>query len=366
VTPDDISSIIAFGGNKIGLMWSNQVDQHFYFAVHADGAPPTASAWSASTIPNTLSSDDHINLKADSAGRVYAAVKHSTTSSSDPYLSLLVRSPTGSWNRYTVARVKDGVTRPNVILDEQNHVIHVVYTGPPQSDGSRQILEKTSSMSSISFTANTGATLMRAAAGADFNDVSTAKQNIDGRTGMVVLASDAFANLYWHSDSLAPSSVVDRTPGQPDATPLVGPPPSPPGGQSIHVGGTAEAGDRDHGDARHGGHGAGAAAAASMLSVASPQRGAAVRATLTVRHRGTRVRFLVRARAGHSAHTVVVGEAKWRRVRTGRRRFVIRLNRRAQLALRRLGRIEVTLVVTTVTRGRRPVAATRKIVLRRA
>src|SRR5215210_427558 len=37
VDPDDISSIIAFG-NQIGVMWSNQVDDAFYFATHTDGA----------------------------------------------------------------------------------------------------------------------------------------------------------------------------------------------------------------------------------------------------------------------------------------------------------------------------------------
>jgi hypothetical protein len=371
VTPDDISSIIAFGGNKIGLMWSNQVDGHFYFAIHTDGAAPTASAWSASVIPNTLSSDDHINLKTDSSGRVYAAVKHSTTGSNDPYLSLLVRSATGSWSRYTVARVKEGVTRPNVVIDEQSGVIHVVYTGPPLSDGTRQILEKTSSLSAISFTASAGTPLMRAGGGADFNDVTTAKQNIDSHTGMVVLASDAFANLYWHYDSLAPSSLItDRAPLDP---PLIAPPPPPPppggSGQSIHLGdGTTQGADDQHSGAGHSRRPGSqpAVAATSGLTVAAVQRGASVRGTLAIRRARTHVRFLLRARQGHTTRSILVGSAIRDAARVGRLRFAIALSRRAQLALRRLGRIQVTLVVTCAAPGRHSVTVTRSVVLRRA
>jgi hypothetical protein len=37
VDPDDISAVVAFDGNKIGVMWSNQRDDKMYFIVHNDG-----------------------------------------------------------------------------------------------------------------------------------------------------------------------------------------------------------------------------------------------------------------------------------------------------------------------------------------
>jgi len=37
VSADDISSVIAFGGNRIGVMWSNENTATDYFAVHNDG-----------------------------------------------------------------------------------------------------------------------------------------------------------------------------------------------------------------------------------------------------------------------------------------------------------------------------------------
>jgi hypothetical protein len=76
VGADDISSVVRFG-NNIGVMWSNTsagVGQ-MRFGVH-----PNGGAWSSiepvlggPTEPKLA--DDHINLKADSSGRVYAVTK---------------------------------------------------------------------------------------------------------------------------------------------------------------------------------------------------------------------------------------------------------------------------------------------------
>jgi hypothetical protein len=70
---DDISSIIAFGGNKIGVFWSNQNTKNDYFSIHQDGAADTA--WSPEEIAigsgvncTGACADDHINIKADSTG----------------------------------------------------------------------------------------------------------------------------------------------------------------------------------------------------------------------------------------------------------------------------------------------------------
>ncbi|HEU4673204.1 MAG TPA: hypothetical protein VFS32_09920, partial [Candidatus Limnocylindrales bacterium] len=43
INSDDISSLVQFGGNKIGVMWSNQAANKMYFAVHTDGG-----SWAAS------------------------------------------------------------------------------------------------------------------------------------------------------------------------------------------------------------------------------------------------------------------------------------------------------------------------------
>ena len=98
--PDDISAVVAFAKDKIGVMWSNQLDDTVYWAVHNDAQ--AATVWHGGVAvhgPNLA--DDHMNLKtmqADASGRVFAAVKTSldesaSSTSTDAQLDLLVSVP---------------------------------------------------------------------------------------------------------------------------------------------------------------------------------------------------------------------------------------------------------------------------------
>jgi hypothetical protein len=222
LTSDDIASIIAFGGSKIGVMWTNQADHRFYFAVHTDGSGDAAADWSAAAVPGTQNSDDHVNLKTDSAGRIYAAVKHSASGSSTPNVSLLVRAASGTWTSNTFGRVQDSHTRPIVEIDEEHQVIHMFATGPQPPSTSGQsggdIFEKTSPMGTISFPTGVGTPVMRNAGSPDMNDVTSTKQNVSSATGLVVMANDTTADSYWHAD-ISLGGVVPPPP----------PPPPPPG-----------------------------------------------------------------------------------------------------------------------------------------
>src|SRR3954447_3439693 len=86
---DDISAVVAFGANRIGVMWSNQLDGTVYWAVHPDGAPPTTRRDRVAVRGNRLSAD-RITIKtiqADQAGRVFAAVKTSLDEAGAPKTS---------------------------------------------------------------------------------------------------------------------------------------------------------------------------------------------------------------------------------------------------------------------------------------
>src|SRR5213078_3176998 len=124
---DDISSLVAFGGNKIGVMWSNQTDSAMYFAYHVDGAADTS--WTA--VPAVRSrnyGDDHINLRSlqsDASGRVFAVTKTSLNDLSpanpaDPLVLLFIYTPGQAWVRQPVWQVSDAVTRPILVLDQSN------------------------------------------------------------------------------------------------------------------------------------------------------------------------------------------------------------------------------------------------------
>jgi PKD repeat protein len=187
---DDISAVIAFDG-RVGVFWSNQTNDTDYFAVHSDTSPDTS--WSGETaLSGTNMADDHMNLKTDSSGRVYAVVKTSRGGSSDPLVVLLVRGTSGDWTSTTVGLKSNHHTRPIVELDEVDGTIHVFATSP-ESGG--DIYEKTSPMNSIGFASGKGTVVMKNADG-ELNNATSTKQNVNPTTGLVVLASGQ--QLYFH------------------------------------------------------------------------------------------------------------------------------------------------------------------------
>lgn len=202
VSSDDISSVIAFGGTRVGIMWSNQVDATMRFAVHLDGDADTA--WTGEIAASGSSiADDHINLKTDTGGRVYSAVKTSKTSSTSPLVNLLVRdAATGGWSSYVFGTVAELHTRPIVELDEERGVIHMLATAP-ETGGT--IYEKTSPMGAIAFAPGLGTPVIRDGASANMNNPTSTKQNVNGTTGLVVVAGNETTDRYWHSyDPIVP------------------------------------------------------------------------------------------------------------------------------------------------------------------
>jgi PKD repeat protein len=188
---DDNSGVIAFAG-KVGVLWSNQTNGTDYFAIHGDSDSDTT--WAGETaLSGPDMADDHMNLKTDSSGRVYAVVKTSRGGSTDPLVMLLVRNTSGSWTSTTVGLKRDHHTRAIVELDEVDQIIHVFATSP-ESGGS--IYEKTSPMGSISFPGGQGTVVVQDADG-KLNNATSTKQNVSPATGLVVLASSG-QRFYFH------------------------------------------------------------------------------------------------------------------------------------------------------------------------
>jgi PKD repeat protein len=210
--PDDISAVAAFGGNQVGVMWSNQVASAMYFAVHTDGQAPGVWAASRTAVQGPNSADDHINLKqlqGDPAGRVFAAVKTSLddagASASAPQILVLARDrSTGDWSSSPFGRISDCHTRPVLMLDSEHQVLHLFATAPdsgcPFSGSAGTIFEKTSPMNNISFPLGRGTPVIRDAASPNLNNVTSSKQNVTSATGLVVLASNDTTKRYWHAD----------------------------------------------------------------------------------------------------------------------------------------------------------------------
>ncbi len=209
VTVDDISSVAAFGGNKIGVMWSNQGRSGggVYFAVHVDGQPALAWEPSRMVAAGRGYADDHINLKAlhsDGSGRLFAVVKTSFGSSTQPLALLLARDPaTGEWAHHRVASVAECPNRPMLVIDGENRALHVFYTAPaPPSyfctPKGGAILKKTSSLDAISFSSGSGTPVILDADSAKVNNASATKQNVTRTSAIAVLAVNTATDRYWH------------------------------------------------------------------------------------------------------------------------------------------------------------------------
>ena len=215
---DDISTIIAFKPTgqtaRIGVLWSNQNDSRDYFAWRVDGTPDS-TVWTAETAiaptgGNPSPADDHLNIKTDANGRIYAVIKTSNDTTGQPQIQLLSRQPAGGWSVATVA-TGTPPTRPILELDETANMLHVYLTGPTTGGGT--IYEKTSSTSPISFSIpGLGTPVIHDVASSDMNNATSTKQNINGTSGVVVLASSDGTDFYWHHHDL-----LGGTPNNPQA-----------------------------------------------------------------------------------------------------------------------------------------------------
>jgi hypothetical protein len=199
VQSDDETSIISFDENKIGIMWSNQKTARMYFAVHEDGSSPNTwqaveTALGGGVNCSSKCADDHINLKTDTSGRLYAAIKTSQSGTSDPRIRLLVRSTSGSWASYTYSTKKYDHTRPMIILDSQNNRLYMFATAP---ESSGNIYVKSTPLDKISFKDGLGDLFIDTSKDTKINNATSTKQNLNHQTGLLVLAGDDEKTHYY-------------------------------------------------------------------------------------------------------------------------------------------------------------------------
>jgi len=199
---DDISSIVAFDGNKIGVMWSNRNDEKAYFAVHLDSDADTV--WQPREEANadpTLGAvaDDHINLKVacDGSGNLYAATKTRFMASESPHIYILRRIPDGTWSRHLFAKVKDGHTRPVVMVDDENGRLYVFATS--DVNGKDEMFMKSADLNDLVFPAGVGTAFIQSATDLKVNNATSTKQCVNSETGLLVLADDHNSHNYLHN-----------------------------------------------------------------------------------------------------------------------------------------------------------------------
>jgi hypothetical protein len=207
----DISSVVAFGGNKIGVAWSDQVTSQLKFAYRDDAAGDLT--WHAVEVgtggPKQV--DDHINMKTAN-GAIYIATKTKFISKTKlhPQTRLLVRSAAGTWTAHTISYSPDQRTRPIVLLDVAHNAIHVFETGPhpsgadPETSGG-DIFETTAPLSTASFSVLSKRPVIQDDDSPGMNNATSTKQNLDDTNGgLAVVATNALTKRYWHHFDASP------------------------------------------------------------------------------------------------------------------------------------------------------------------
>lgn len=219
----DISAVVAFDGDKVGVLWSNQRTEKMYWASHIDGAAD--GAWTLDTAyAQPKGADDHINLKSivgDPSGRVYAVAKTSSTTATEPLINLLVLGRDGTWTSHVYSRVSDNATRAIVMIDREARELYVFSSAPCCSGGN--IYYKKTTMDSPNFEPGLGTVFMQSATNPKINNPTSSKQTVDSASDLMVLASDDSTRTYLYNtidlqpvdttvDTTAPDTTLSSTP----------------------------------------------------------------------------------------------------------------------------------------------------------
>ena len=201
VNADDISTLVAFGGNKIGVLWSNQNDSTTYFAVHADG--DADEVWQPREIalrdPQLGAvAEDHLNLKAsgDGSGAIYATTV-SNLSGANPGVFVLKRDAFGAWTRSVFSPANLGHTRPILLINHANQRLHVFARSTETGPGF--LYTKSASLDDLVFPPGLGTPIIQNATDTNINNPTSSKQFVNNSTGLLVLASDKTTRYYLHN-----------------------------------------------------------------------------------------------------------------------------------------------------------------------
>jgi hypothetical protein len=214
VGSDDIATVVAFGGDKIGVLWSDQSSDapwQFGFRAHRDSDPP--DVWQPLEVVDTGSQvDDHINVKADTDGRLWFAGK--TLSNK---IHVYVRSAAGGWSRAFSDINRGTCTRPTILLDDAQDLIHVFYTDWETSPNPIRHVSAPRSTGIFSLPED----YLTPTGTSSLNDPTTTKQHALAGAGLFVIAA-APSRVRWGFTSLdtdAPTAIAldpaDNTAGVP-------------------------------------------------------------------------------------------------------------------------------------------------------
>src|SRR5262245_8359281 len=189
VAADDISTVVAFGGNKIGVIWSDQTAWRTVMRVHRDTDAP--NTWQSSEVIRSGygTTDDHLNVVADTSGRLFLVVK-------DYFDTIWVcrRETAGTWTLALGANGLDCGTRPIIQVDEAASKLYLFYTRWTEcaNIGTNNIEMRASDMEAMHFSMPV---VVMSASSQSMNDVQGTKQLLP--QGSAAIICQGGTKAYW-------------------------------------------------------------------------------------------------------------------------------------------------------------------------
>ena len=233
-TSEDVSAVVPFGGDKIGILFSSEFFPKGWYdlLIHRDGTGDAPGDWSIEQVPGIENANDHVNLKADRSGRLFAAIKRHSLDPTTSRTELLRRDADGRWSSATFGKTSDGHTRPIVLLEDPGSLAHVFATcpRPPSTDAGAggDICQKSTPKDALAFGPGAGTPVLQDASSPELNDVTSTKQPVNSATGVLLLANNPTDGIdtYWHrllglATSPPPQVAASYVAGRHAADPLI-------------------------------------------------------------------------------------------------------------------------------------------------
>ena len=202
---EDTAAIVPFGsgsGAGVGVLWSDQNDDAFYFSAHLD-SQADAGTWLAreTAFAGTHAVDRHISVKSTPSGDVVAAVKTDMKGGTDPSIVVLRRAGDATWDTHTVVTHNEGGTRPHLVIDAGSNQAAVYITAPTLvgAGQQRKLYRRTAPLDTLNFGAPSLGTVVIANAADDHLDDPTSSKDVVDGIGQLVVVSDETTFRYLHS-----------------------------------------------------------------------------------------------------------------------------------------------------------------------
>lgn len=234
LTSQDISSVITFtdeSGPRVGVMWSNATTGKFYFASRPADATAEQTGWVLETLPAELDaypSNDQINLKKDSQGRLFAAIKtHAdlmpNPDPNAPLIAVVARDRDGTFSFHPAAPVSSADTRAIVVVHEgapasgDEQLFLFVTSNPTGGAVCYQTAAITPVLADIAFPYRScgdpglaGATQVLADTRIynKIDNSTSTKQVLNNNTDIVILAGDQSDESYVHAAVINPPPII--------------------------------------------------------------------------------------------------------------------------------------------------------------